>query len=80
MSNEFASLDEMAATPPEPDGSTLAMAETIRDILSEESSIGVSNPLLALTTPVALLPGRALLLVLTDYEGVEYEVFVQARR
>lgn len=75
---EFASLDEMAGRVPQ-DASALTMAETIRALLSEESSLGVSDVQIV-GTPVRLVPGRALLFAATDYEGVEFDVFVQARR
>lgn len=75
--NEFASIDEMAATV-ETDASAVGVAELVRALLQEESSISVGD-LQAVGTPLVAHPGRALRFTVGNYEGVEFDVIVQAR-
>jgi hypothetical protein len=75
---EFASLDEIAGVYAQ-DPSARGMAETIRAVLVESTDLAVAD-LQAISVPVTLVPGRALLVGVTDVEGLEYEIFVQARR
>lgn len=77
MAEEYASLDEMAMRV-ETDPSALGVAELLRALLLEESSVGVTE-VQVVGSPLVAHPGRALRFALTNFEGVEFDVIVQAR-
>jgi len=74
----FASNDQVANTysSDEPEG--VSMAHAVRSVLAEVTDFGV-GPKVGLAGPVTLMSGTTGHFTLTDYEGVEYDIFVRLR-
>ncbi len=72
---EFASIDQVAATPNTTD-SALPIAQMISDLLSDETECPASE-LKVVALPTVLRPGGALMFTLMNVDGVEFEVYVR---
>lgn len=74
----FASNDQVANaySSDEPEG--VSMAHAVRFVLAEVTDFGV-GPKADLAGPVTLMSGTTGHFTLTDYEGVEYDIFVRLR-